>query len=178
MKNIIVPAKYLVETPVAQLYNDTLTGFDTPRQQSSGRVQVVNKEFIPAVRNGILTVRATTRSSAKQYDTRMSFRGVDYVAADEEQPNIVYTFTATDGQDYIIVPVSQNNDDVQVSCSCLDFYYRFSVWNDRDGSLLGQSPPPYIKKTDREPVNPNRIAGLCKHLIALTDELRRENLIR
>lgn len=178
MKTITLPLNYLIETPISQLYSNTINDFDTPRQQSSGRVQVISKEFIPAVRNGILTVKAVTRSSAKQYETRISFRGVDYVVDEEEEPVDSFTFTAADGQDYIILPVSENNTDVQVNCSCLDFYYRFSVWNSQDGSLLGQPPPPYIKKTDREPVNPNGVAGLCKHLIALTDDLERENLIR
>lgn len=177
MNDIIVPVKFLVETPLAQLYNNTLTHFDTPRKQSSGRVQVVKKLFIAAPGSGSIEVASHTRSSAKTYQSRMFFENIDYVDA-EEAGGETTTFTASDGQDYIIIPISFSGNDVKVSCSCLDFYYRFSVWNNADGSLYGNPPPPYVKKTDREPLNPDRVPGLCKHLIALTDELRQENFLK
>lgn len=170
-----IKTKLLIETPLADLYNGTLNNFDTPRRELSGRVRVVKKVFLPAIENGMLEVRATTSSLATKYTTRIQFENVEF--SDEDGQNVV-SFKASDGQDYHIEPVGYNNDDVKVSCSCLDFYYRFSVWNYSDGSLLGDAPDPYIKKTDSEPQNPNEVPGLCKHLIALTDELRRENILR
>lgn len=178
MNEIILPVQYLIETPLATLYTDTLNGFPTPRKQNSGRVQVVKKIFVAAPRNNAVGVRATTRSSANKYDTRMFFEGVEYLDAEAQGGN-TFAFQSQDGQDFIITPVGYTSTDVKVSCSCLDFYYRFAVWNQRDGSLFGRPPEPYVNKTtDREPVNPNQIAGLCKHLIALTDELRRERFLR
>ena len=178
MNEIIVPVQFLIETPLATLYNDTISGFPTPRKQSSGRVQVVNKFYVAAPRNNAVGVRATTRSNANKYDTRMFFDGVEYLDSEEADAN-AFSFQTQDGQDFIIIPVGYTSTDVRVSCSCLDFYYRFSVWNQRDGSLFGRPPEPYVNKTDnREPVNPNKIAGLCKHLIALTDDLRRERFLR
>lgn len=175
MKEIIIPSKYLEEDSLSRLYTSTVNNFDTLRDQDSGRVQVVRKIFVPAPNNNYLTIRAETRSSAKQYNTRIAFTEVEYV--DENTPNVV-SLEASDGQQYQIVPISYNNGDAKVSCDCLDFYYRFAVWNHREDSLLGDAPPPYVKKTDSEPVNPDRVPGLCKHLIALTTELRNENIIR
>ena len=176
MNDIIVPVNLLIETPLSQLYNNTMSSFDTPRQQTAGRVQVIQKIFIPAPNNGMVEVAAKTRSSAKMYQTRMRFDDIQFVEA-EEGGGRNTTFTASDGQEYTIEPVSYGNNDVKVSCGCLDFYYRFSVWNDRDGSLYGNPPPPYVKKTDKEPVNPSQTPGLCKHLIALTNELRQERFL-
>lgn len=177
MREMIISAKFLIETPLAKLYNDTINGFATPRRQSAGRVQVMNKLFIAASRNNAVGIKATTRSSANKYDTQMFFEGIEYLDAEEDGTK-PFGFTASDGQAYIIEAVNYNSDDVKVSCSCLDFYYRFSVWNNRDGSLYGNPPPPYVNKTDgREPVNPDKIAGLCKHLISLTDELRQERFL-
>lgn len=179
MKEIILPAHFLAETSLNTLYTDTINGFDTPRGQNAGRVQVVNKIYVAAPRNNAVGVRATTRSSAEQYDTRMWFEGVEYIQEDEDVGANTFAFEASDGQEYVIAPIGYNNNDVKVSCSCLDFYYRFAVWNHSDGSLFGKPPPPYTNKTDnREPVNPNRIPGLCKHLIKLADDLRRERFLR
>lgn len=165
-------SKILLEKPLATLYNDTEAGFDTPRRANAGRVQVVNRVFVPAPANGILIVRATTRSSAKNYNTNIQFEDVEYLDSDDQATS--YSFQATDGQTYIIRRIAYNDVDVKVNCTCMDFYFRFAVWNNAEGSLLGNPPEPYIKKTDKEPVNPDRIAGLCKHLMALTDDLRRE----
>ena len=180
MREIIIPAHILAETTLDQLYSNTVSSFATDRQQNQARVQVVDKTFIPAPGNRLVRVKATTRSSAKNYETRMAFTEVVYLDDEEDATlnNQAVTFTAPDEQTYMIEPIQYRGTDVRVSCSCLDFYYRFAAWNAGDGSLLGNSPPPYVKKTDSEPVNPNRVPGLCKHLMALTNELRRERIIR
>jgi hypothetical protein len=178
MNEIILPVGFLLETPLASLYTGTMRGFDTPRQQNAGRVQVIKMVYIAAPRVNGVGVGATTRSSAKQYETKMFFDNITYLGDGDDQANAA-SFQTPDGQDYYIEPVSYSGKDVKVRCSCLDFYYRFSVWNNNDGSLLGDPPPPYQNKTDnREPVNPTKTPGLCKHLIALTDKLRQERFLR
>jgi hypothetical protein len=165
----------LIETTLATLQSDTESGFDTPRKTTAGRVQVNEKIFNAMPRNSIVGVTAKTRSSAKEYVTRMLFSNIDYV---EEEGADTSTFTSADGTGYVVRAIGYQDNDVKVGCNCLDFYYRFAVWNSKDGSLLGSVPPPYVKKTDREPANPNQVAGMCKHLIALTDELRRERFLK
>lgn len=178
MIEIIIPVQFLIETPLAGLYSNTLRGFNTPRKQSAGRVQIVKTVYIAAPRINAVGIGATTRSSAKEYETKMFFDNITYLGGDDDQAN-AFSFQTPDDQDYVIEPVGYTGKDVKVRCSCLDFYYRFSVWNNKDGSLLGDPPDPYINKTDnREPVNPTRIPGLCKHLIALTDKLRQERFLR
>lgn len=176
MKNtVLLPARILVETSLDTLYTNTVNNFDTPRDQSSDRVQVVNKRFLPAPRNRILGVMATTRSDTDRYNTKMYFLGVNYLGEEDEEAD-VFEFNAPDGQEYRIQRIDENSNDVRVSCTCLDFYYRFAPWNYSDGSLHGNPPPPYIKKTDSAPYNPNEIPGLCKHMIAFAKSLRADGM--
>lgn len=165
--------KFIIESSLSELYSNTINNFDTPREKKSNRVQVNRTLFIPSPNNAILGVEATTRSLDKAYLTKIYFEDVEYT--DDEGDSVV--ITAQDGQEYRIKQLDYVNTQVEVSCSCLDFHYRFAVWNHGDGSLYGNPPDPYVKQTDREPVNPNEVPGLCKHLMALVDELRRDNIL-
>ena len=180
MENTIFISKhYLAESSLALLYNNTVSNFDTPRELRSGRVQVIKKIYVASPTQGIVMVKATTRSSAKQYDTRMSFEGIEFQKGEEDEGGNTASFQSQDGQEFTIVPAEYNSSEVRVSCSCLDFYYRFSVWNSKDSSLLGNPPPPYVNKTDGgEPRNPNKVPGICKHLMALIDDLKQENIVK
>jgi hypothetical protein len=175
MCDIIIQDSTLIEATLSDLHNNTVSNFDTPRQTTAGRVQVTQKIFNAMPRNSIVGVTAKTRSSAKEYVTRMLFSNIEYV---EEEGVDTSTFTSADGTDYVVGAMGYRDNDVKVGCNCLDFYYRFAVWNSKEGSLLGSVPPPYVKKTDSEPANPNQVSGMCKHLIALTDELKRERFLK
>ena len=177
LKNFISES-FLVESSLAVLYNNTVQNFETDRQAGSGRVQVVDKVFVASPNQGIVMVKAQTRSSAKQYDTRMSFEGIEFQGGEEDEGGNTSSFQTPDGQEYVIVPAEYNSSEVRVSCSCLDFYYRFAVWNSKDSSLLGNPPPPYVNKTDGgKPRNPNQVPGMCKHLMALADDLRQARIV-
>ena len=173
---ILISNTILVETSLNVLYNNTVNGFDSDRASAANRVQVLNKDFVASPDQGVLLCKARTRSSAKQYETRIAFSGIEY-QGDEEQGGQTTTFQTPDGQEYTIVPAQYANTDVQVSCSCLDFYYLFAAWNSKDGSLQGNPPPAYVPKTDREPRNPQQLPGMCKHLIALSDDLRQQRIV-
>lgn len=109
------------------------------------------------------------------YDTVVSFDNVQFI---DENDATAISFNAVDGEEYFIKPFVLNTDNAKVHCMCLDFYYTFSAWNDRDDSLQGKSPKPYVKKTDRPPRNPPKVPGMCKHLIKLTDVLKSKGLIK
>ena len=175
----ITSIPFLVENSLNVLYNNTVQSFDTDRRASAGRVQVVDKVFLASPNQGIVMVKAKTRSNAKQYETQISFEGIEYQGnEDDEGDNNTTSFQTPDGQDWTIVPAGFNTSEVRVSCSCLDFYYRFAVYNSKDGSLLGNPPAPYVRKTDGgEPRNPKEVPGLCKHLMALSDDLRQERIV-
>jgi hypothetical protein len=86
---------------------------------------------------------------------------VHAVAHSERNPDEVYEVTIEGVGELIDLEATP----VKVSCTCQDFYWRFAPWNDENGCLHGAPPEPYEKKTDRKPVNPDHIPGLCKHLL-------------
>ena len=63
------------------------------------------------------------------------------------------------------------NTTVKVRCSCPDFTWRFGPYNYEHRALLGKKYPLYTKKTNRPPVNPDHIPGLCKHLMSVVQSI-------
>ncbi len=165
----------LNETEYGVLLGNTLSNFVHNRQQASSKVQVKKTIFIPSYDNESLEVRATTNTENNRYRTAMLFDDVEFL--DEKTPNCA-TIIGSDSREYYLNRIPLNQIDVKVKCGCLDFYYRFAVWNHGDDSLIGNPPPPYIKKTNRPPVNPNKVPGVCKHIIKLTQQLMSQRLFR
>lgn len=165
--------KIILEDSYQRLYNNTVSGFPgTKRKQDSAQVQAQTTMFIPT-ENGF-EARAKTRSDKGTYDSVAFFQDVEYV--EEGDPQAV-DFVGPDGSDYFILPINQNSN-VQVACTCLDFHWRFAVWNGKHNSLYGDAPDPYVKKTDRPSQNPRHLPGVCKHLMKLFDVLKQERLVK
>jgi len=148
------------------------------RQFATQPVQIAQMRYVPAPDSKNLKITAVARSleSGKKYDTVISFNDVEYEPDDSSQ-NI--TFVAVDGEKYHVKPISLRNHTCRVACNCLDFYWRFAMWNFNTDSLEGPKPPPYVRKTtNRPPVNPERKPGLCKHLIRTVQALRQARLVQ
>ncbi len=169
----------LLELTYNQLLRQTKSGEtikNSPRERNSNQVQVQEVNLIPSVQNKTLTARARTRTADKHYDTIIQFSGVSYFneGGHGRQP-----FQGADGTEYFIDPIRPYKSKVKVRCGCLDFYFRFSVWDHRDDVLSGDAPESYQRKTDTyPPVNPQKVSGLCKHIMGLTRFLKSERLIR
>lgn len=166
------------ESSLVDLEQGAVRGFPhtTKRQHSTGPISMTGLEITPYVNTGQLRCTAQMHSAGNTYETIIQFEDVTF--EDEDRPTNT-TFTATDGEEYNIIPVNARDNDVKCRCNCLDFYYRFSVYNQGDGSLYGNPPPPYQRKTDnRPPVNPTKTPGLCKHLMKLADFLHQTKIVR
>lgn len=166
----------LEEVTLTDLQRNIVTDFPntTKRQHATDPVQIVEMKLSPAIPTGDLLCDCAAKSENKVYDTKILFLQVNY--EDDDTPQNV-TFTGADGETYNITPISLTKSNVKVRCDCLDFRWRFSVWNDSRNALYGDPPPPYQKKTDRPPVNPNQTPGICKHLIKTVDALGQAGLI-
>jgi hypothetical protein len=162
MENILIE-----KSTIHYLKANTNLLFDTPRDQKSRQVLVDNLTYIPYVEDKKLLVTANTRTKLNKYKTSIMFDRVTYV----EQDNRWKVEIKTRNDVFYIYSIKRNRWPVSVSCTCLDFYYMFSVWNQKDDSLFGDPPEPYIKKTDRPLRNPTREPGVCKHILRLSDEL-------
>lgn len=167
MENILLELSYF------DLSGRTNQAFGNERQKESNRVQIPNGiVYIPMMSNNALRIAAkTTTDNEPTYNTRVLFENLNYT---DEDTSDTFTFKGTDGSMYYIIKPPKSLD-VKVNCSCLDFYYRFALWDSGFKSLDGDAPPPYIKKTDSAPVNPTRTPGVCKHIMALMDRINSEH---
>lgn len=176
-ERILQQQKLLEVSSVDDLESNIVRAFPTTRkrQHATGDVTISNVQIIPYVGMKMLHVRAQAASvSGARYQLAVQFVRVDFESSDTEQNA---TFKATDGQDYHILPVKLTGNYVKVRCNCMDFHYRFAAYNSQDKSLVGRPPPPYQKKTNRPPVNPDQVPGMCKHLLKLVSQLQGQGLI-
>lgn len=145
------------------------------RQHATGEVVISNVKYMPYIGMNMLHVSSVSSSNGNQYKQALQFNGVAFEDVDTEQNA---TFQASDGEDYHVQPLELNGHNVKVRCSCLDFHYRFANYNAQDKSLVGRPPPLYQKKTNRPPVNPAQVPGMCKHLLKLVEMLRGYGLVK
>jgi hypothetical protein len=164
---------------LAQLQQSVVTGFPgtTKRQNDVGSVKIDNITYTPFRHKSkqILRVNADTASNnGHAHKVIVELRGVEFGAVDGG-----VEVTSTDGQQISITPVSLNTSYVGVSCDCPDYIFRFANYNINNDCHVGPIPPRYIRKTTNRPeVNPNKVPGMCKHVMAAIGDLRKIGLVR
>jgi hypothetical protein len=170
----------LQEATLAAL-NQNTQGFQPPserRQHVVAPIQIKSMQLIPMRGqrdNGQLKVEAKVQSGPNAYDSTIMFDGV--IFEDQDRPDNV-SFMGPDKQEAHMVPIQLAKNNAEVRCTCLDFYFTFSKWNQSDNSLYGEPPKPYTPKTQRAPRNPTHRPGLCKHLLRVMQELKNERVVR
>jgi hypothetical protein len=97
-----------------------------------------------------------------EHMVNIQFSGVNY----SEEPNSSYKEIEYKGEKYWYERPTLKSE-VTVRCSCPDMTYRFAFANIKARCWFGGRPKKYIKKTKRPPINPDNIAGMCKHLVGL-----------
>jgi len=164
------------ETSIEDLRQNIEQGFPktTKRQYATDPVHIVSMKMQPFTQTGDLKIDASAKSGEKVYNPEIIFNNVEFSKEDTDS-NI--TFVGSDNEEYNITPINLANKNVKVKCNCMDFRWRFAVWNSNDDSLIGNPPPPYRKKTDRAPANPQRVPGVCKHLIKTISALRDAGMV-
>lgn len=173
---IDIEGDVLLELSLSNLRNNVKRDFGNDRETRADKVSVVNYDIVPSIAEKTLLVKARIRGEeGKNYQPQIRFTNAKF----SETAQTGFTpIKAVDGTDYFVKTFTAAQTQAKVKCNCLDFYYRFSVWNHAKNSLEGDPPPPYIKKTDSAPVNPNKVPGSCKHLIKLITFLRTEQILR
>lgn len=167
----------LDEATYAELERNTMNFVPASkkRQWVVNPIQVTKMEISPARESQTIIIQAEVNSNGNLYAPKMTFDGVIY--EDGDQDNNV-SFTGSDGEEYHIMPIELNKANCKLACNCLDFYWRFANQNHSAGSLDGNPPGAYQKKTDRAPVNPQNVPGVCKHLLKLAIELKDNGIVR
>jgi len=162
-------------------YNDlernvlNFTPVSTKRQNAVDPVRIVSLEMLPFIGTKNLNVEAVASSDGTNYSPKLIFNNVEF--EEEDLPDNV-TFKAKDGNDYHAKPIDLSRHTLRVRCDCLDFYWRFASFNAKDKSLIGAPPRPYQRVSNRGPVNPQEVPGVCKHLIAAVKALKHSGIVR
>jgi len=166
------------EISIRDLENNITRGFPgtKARQHAVGPVQIPIVRLTPYVPSHSLYAEGQANNRGHRYNPEIMFQEVNF--EDQETPTNI-TFTGSDNNEYNIAqPVPLMGNNVQVRCNCLDFHYRFARQNAGDDALVGKAPPPYRRKTQtRPPANPMHVPGMCKHLLALVDELQKMGIV-
>ncbi len=153
----------------------TFVPVSAKRQNAIDPVRIVSMELLPYIGTKNLNVTTLASSDGTNYSPKIIFNGVLF--DDEGQADNI-TFKAKDGEDYHVKPLLLAQHNVRVRCNCLDFYWRFAAFNAKDKSLIGTKPKPYQPKTNRGPVNPKQVPGVCKHLIATIKAMKHAGIVK
>lgn len=164
----------LYEISIDQIKRNNVVGFPETkkRQHIVNLTNAKEIKFDAYVPSNTLIVGSVTTSNGHNYKTSIRFNKVDFT------DNGIVTFRGTDNEDHSINPLNENSMDVDINCDCMDFRFRFAEFHYQNKSLVGDPPPPYVKKTDRPPINPTKALGGCKHVLALAVKLRQMRIIR
>ncbi len=165
------------DATIPQLQQSIQRGFpDTKkRQHATNEVNTAAYQYLPVPRNDLLRVVSNTRSdNGNQYNQIIELRGVHY----DVVQNDTHIPIKRGANTYYVRPVELNITNVGVSCTCPDYIMRFAHTNIANNCHIGPPPPNYVRKTtDRPPVNPMHVPGMCKHLLSVVDELEGRGLL-
>lgn len=182
-KNIIVDGKRMIgwlmeDSPYTKLRSNIDRHMNPPtaRQNAPVKPQVKTIRYTPYPGNSTLRAEASVTSSESQnHQVSIQFSKVTFELSDSPT-NITYITSV--GSEQSMAPIRLNNTMVKVRCTCLDFKFRFATWNFNDNSLIGDNPPPYIRKTVNRPeVNPKKVPGVCKHVISVVANMKKQGMI-
>lgn len=138
------------------------------------------------------------RTKYKEYSDEDEWKAPDILKNVLENPNKFFpgytVFPTTNSKGYVVVENRISDDsEIQVWCSCSDYYWTFQYYNMQDKGKSGAStnlygdrgyPTSYVYKSERgkkasAPLrNPGRNPGMCKHLMLLLAMLIKENVIQ
>ena len=138
------------------------------------------------------------RAKHSEYRDEKKWPNPDVLKAALENPSNFFEdatiFKTTNGEGYTVVTNNiPEKSEVQVWCSCSDYYWTFQYFNistkNKDGSCLnlyGSSGYPRVynhrspigQKSKRPLRNPGRHPGMCKHLMLLVAMLMEDEIIK
>ena len=166
-------AVFLLEKTTRDLDTDARNAFPntTRRQHRVHLVRVVSLDFTPYVGVRTLFASGVVQGETARYNSMILFTGVKFHK--EHDPGTVELVKG--GRADYFEPVDPRDSQVRVRCNCPDFYYRFNFYDARASALFGKSAK---APSSPRPANPRRMPGICKHLMAMAEEVLRTGYVR
>ena len=146
----------------------------TNKRQNAPAPNVATIKYTPHLGNASLEIDATVAGSDQPHSVTVLCSKVTFEPQDT--PSNV-TITTSAGSEQSLAPIQLARSNIRVRCTCMDFRFRFALWNFNDNSLMGEKPPPYVPTSNRPPVNPLRTPGVCKHIIATIRSAQQSGIV-
>lgn len=154
---------------IKELKSATEQAFPDTGRDDAANLRVDSIQYVPTSGGMIAKGKIVNTEKGSQYNTSVFIEDIEYT--DETDPQKI-EINGVDGTPHYIKPFNLDETDVKVNCTCMDFHFRFAMWNHGKDSLFGEKPEPYQRKTTTRPeVNPTRSAGVCKHLYKTFGEI-------
>jgi hypothetical protein len=165
-----------LEVSLQKLYDNSVIAFPSTskRQHAIDTIVVEHLEWIPFLGVKTLFVKGTIKNEGRKNEAIMLFKGVKY--APGEGKKIVPLMTSI-GKKVFIEQISVKNNDILVRCTCKDFYWRFMHFDKNEKALFGKDRKKYEALYSPGSSNPEKLPGICKHLIKLGKILKSSNLL-
>lgn len=170
----------LDEITIQRIATDTKRAFpNTGRENLPSSIAITRIIYDVYQPTNQIRCEASVMSSGTAYTSIIEFLNVDFVDENDTTTQQGVELIGTNTRTYRIVPMSVTVGDALVSCTCEDFRFRFAFYNFQKRCLYGNLPPQYVRRTQtRPPANPTKSIGMCKHLHAVVNTLRREGKVR
>lgn len=162
---------------VPQLQQKIQQGFPDTKKRQHVTHEVTIKSLTCATLKlkKLLRISSTTTSNGNEYKQFMDIRNVEFQPSDSGN---TVPIRGLYGNYHDITPSELNSTNVGVYCNCQDYQMRFAYYNVQNNCHVGAPPKPYTKTSDRPEVNPQHVPGMCKHLLKLTEELKKQKILQ
>ena len=167
----------LNESSIIDLYNNSLEAFPktTKRQYAIDPIKIKKLDWVPFLGVKTLFIKSYAQNESKEYNSIILIKNVNY---SNNLKNNFFELSASNGKTYFIERLSLVDNDVLLRCNCADFKWRFKHFNKLDKSLFGKDGSKYEAIYKPGSANPQKLSGMCKHLIKLVKILKETSVFR
>jgi len=167
----------LWESTFDDLFGSAVEAFPntTMRQHATDPIRVAGFKWTPFPGVKTFLLKAVATNEDRQYNTVMLFKNVVY--RDGPGPGVVKLKISLNESRYI-EKLTPDQHNVLVRCNCPDFYWRFNYYDHVDRSLWGNKRGLYEPVSDRGPINPKEMPGMCKHLMKMMYTMQESGLVK
>lgn len=163
-------------TTVTQMIRGTESLRDRA-EPASGHVSIVQSRYAAGTKT--LMISAEVESSTKRgsrYSNVLVFQGVESKTSKTGRFSLPFD---VGGQRMYVEHPRASQHDVRIRCACTDYTHTWAWWNNQHKALFGAKYPPYNRKTKDAPErNKTHQPGMCKHLLAVIQQLKDVGVVR
>lgn len=167
--------QWLNESTSDELYQSAVNAFPgtRKRQHATDTIEISNVRLDPYRGMNTLLVRALAQNEGREYNPVIVFKNINY--HDGPGENII-SVTHNDIE-YFLEKPTLNENDILIRCQCGDFHWRWNYFDHIDRSLQGRVRAPYEAIYNPGSANPQKMPGMCKHLMKAFRVLQESQLI-